>query len=105
VIAAPAALFQARHFKGMGTDMAKDKIGVGIIGLSPGRSWAAGSIVPGIKALPEYNLVAASTTKMESANAVAKEFNIPHAFDNHQALVSHPDVDLRICMTSATAPT
>jgi predicted dehydrogenase len=69
-------------------------IGVGIIGLSPGRSWAAMTIVPGVRALPDYKLVACSTTRMETASACAKEFDIPHAFDNHKALVNHPDVDL-----------
>ena len=74
--------------------MANERIGVGIIGLSPGRSWAATSIVPGLKALPEYEIVAVSTTRMESAQAAAKEFNIPHAFDDHRSLVNHPDVDV-----------
>jgi predicted dehydrogenase len=73
--------------------MAK-QIGVGVIGLSPGRSWAAMVIVPGILAVPDFKLVACSTTRMESATACAKQFNIPHAFDNHQALIAHPDVDL-----------
>lgn len=69
-------------------------IGVGIIGLSPGRSWAATAIVPGIRALPDFKLVACSTTRMESATACAKQFGIPHAFDNHKDLIAHPDVDV-----------
>jgi predicted dehydrogenase len=38
--------------------------------------------------------VALSTTRQSSADAAAKEFGVPHAFDNVQALVNHPDVDL-----------
>ena len=73
--------------------MAK-KIGVGIIGLEPGRSWGAVAHIPALRALPDYDIVAVSTRRQESASAAAAAFGIPHAFDNHAALVAHPDVDL-----------
>jgi predicted dehydrogenase len=74
----------------------KKKIGVGIIGASPlnPNSWAMNAHIPAIKALPEdYELRAVSTSRRESAEAAEKEFGVP-AFDNHQDLVNHRDVDL-----------
>jgi predicted dehydrogenase len=52
------------------------------------------AIVPALKALADYELVAVSTTRMESAKAAAKELGVSFAFDNHQALVNHPGVDV-----------
>lgn len=73
--------------------MAK-KIGVGIIGVEPGRSWAAVAHIPALRELPEYDIVAVSTRRKESAAAAAAAFGIANAFDNHAELVAHPDVDL-----------
>lgn len=69
-------------------------VGVGIIGVAPGRSWAALSHIPALRALPDYDIRALSTTRQESASAAAAEFGIPRAFDNHHDLVNDPDVDL-----------
>lgn len=71
-----------------------EKIGVGIIGVAPGRSWAAVAHIPALRALPDYEIVALSTTRMESARAAAEEFGVAKAYDNHQDLVNDPDVDL-----------
>jgi predicted dehydrogenase len=68
-------------------------VGVGIIGASP-EGWAAISHIPALKALPEYDLRAISTTRRASADRAAKQFGVPVAFDNHQELIDHPDVDL-----------
>jgi predicted dehydrogenase len=69
-------------------------IGVGIIGVAPGRSWAAIAHIPALKALPEFEIRALSTTRQESASAAAAAFGVPKAYDNHHALVNDPDVDL-----------
>ncbi|MGK2908249.1 MAG: Gfo/Idh/MocA family protein [Sphingobium sp.] len=69
-------------------------IGVGIIGVAPGRSWAALSHIPALRALPDYEIRALSTTRQESASVAAAEFGVAKAYDNHQALVNDPDVDL-----------
>jgi predicted dehydrogenase len=74
--------------------MRNSKIGVGIIGVQPGRSFAAIGHIPALKALPEFELVAVSTTKMETARAAAKVYGIPHAYDDHSDLVNDPAVDL-----------
>lgn len=71
-----------------------DKIGIGIIGVAPGRSWAAISHIPAIRSLDDYEIVALSTTRMESAKAAADEFSVPAAYDNHMDLVNDPKVDL-----------
>lgn len=69
-------------------------IGVGIIGVAPGRSWAAVAHIPALRALPAYEIVALSTTRQESALAAAAEFGVAKAYDNHESLVSDPAVDL-----------
>ena len=71
-----------------------DKIRVGIIGVQPDRSWAAVAHIPALAELPDFEVTALSTTRQESADAAAARYGIPHAFDNHQALVNCPDVDL-----------
>lgn len=71
-----------------------DKIGVGIIGVAPGRSWAAVAHIPALNVLPDFEVRALSTTRRESADAAAAEFGIPHAYDNHRDLVNDPGVDV-----------
>lgn len=68
-------------------------IGVGIIGGSQG-GWASISHIPALKALPDFELRAVSTSRQESANAAGKEFGVEAAFDNHADLLAHPGVDV-----------
>lgn len=68
-------------------------IGVGIIGGSQG-GWASISHIPALKALPDFELRAISTSRQESANAAAKEFGVEATFDNHADLLAHPGVDV-----------
>lgn len=74
--------------------MSNDLINVGIVGVAPGRSWSAISHIPALQSLSGYRINALSTTRMSSAEAAAKAFSVPHAFDNHHDLIQHPDVDL-----------
>lgn len=69
-------------------------IGVGVIGVAPGRSWAALAHIPALHALPAYEIRALSTTRMESAQAAAAEFGVSQALDNHVDLINAPGVDL-----------
>src|SRR6266404_5890245 len=71
-----------------------NKIRVGIIGANPERGWALWTHIPALAALPKYTLQAVSTSRRESADAAAKKFHAPLAFDHHADLVRHPDVDL-----------
>jgi predicted dehydrogenase len=70
-----------------------DKISVGIIGAST-SGWAAMAHVPALKALPDYQLRAVSTTRRESAEQAAQLFGVPHAFASSEALLAHPRIDL-----------
>lgn len=71
------------------------RLGVGIIGVTPGRSWAALAHIPALRSLPDlYEIVALSTRNRNSAAAAAAAFSVPNAFDNHDELVRHPAVDL-----------
>lgn len=71
------------------------KIGVGLIGVQPDRSWAAVAHIPALRAQPEdYEVVALSTTKQASADAAAERYGVPHAFDSAEKLVACPGVDL-----------
>ncbi|MET0404985.1 MAG: Gfo/Idh/MocA family oxidoreductase [Cystobacter sp.] len=72
----------------------KSRIGVGIIGANPEQSWAKNAHIPALRALADYELRALSTSRKESAQEASRVFGVPLAFDNHQALVEHPDVDL-----------
>ena len=74
--------------------MIGQKIRVGIIGVQLDRSWAAMAHVPALQSLAGYEITAVSTTRQVSADAAAARYGIPHAFDNAQALVSSPDVDV-----------
>lgn len=69
-------------------------IGVGVIGLSAERGWAGLAHVPALRALPDYELRALSTTRKETAAAAAAAFAVPLAFSDHASLVDHPDIDL-----------
>ena len=72
----------------------RSTIGVGIIGASPDSGgWAVTAHIPALRALPDYCLVAVSTSRRESAEAASRTFGVP-AFDNHEALIAHRDVDL-----------
>jgi predicted dehydrogenase len=70
------------------------RIGVGVIGVAPGRSWAAIAHIPALRALPAFEVRALGTTRMDSAQAAAEAFGVAQAFDNHADLVNAPGVDL-----------
>src|SRR6184192_1005377 len=69
------------------------RIRVGIIGANPDRGWAAQAHIPALKLLSDdFEITALSTSRRESADAAAKLFGVPVAFDNHQELVNSPAV-------------
>ncbi|MHA6688291.1 Gfo/Idh/MocA family protein [Mesorhizobium sp. A556] len=70
-------------------------IRVGFIGLNPGIHWAATAHIPALTALPnDYQVVGVANTSLASAKKAADVFGMPHAFENAQALVDSPEVDL-----------
>jgi predicted dehydrogenase len=69
-------------------------IRVGLIGANPEQSWASVSHLPAIQALPQFELVAVSTTRQDTAEQAAKRFGASLAFHDARDLVAHPDVDM-----------
>lgn len=75
--------------------MTDKPIRVGFIGLNPGIHWASTAHIPALKALPNDFVVAGvANTSLASAQNAAQAFDLPHAFENAQTLVSSPDIDL-----------
>ncbi len=73
----------------------KDKtIGVGAIGVEPGRSFAALAHIPALQALPHYQVTALSTRRLESAQVAGQALGVANCYDNHAALIADPAVDL-----------
>lgn len=71
-----------------------DRIGVGIIGANAHRGWARAAHIPAIGLVPQFALVALSTSRAESAREAAAAYGVDLAFDDHHALVTRPEVDL-----------
>lgn len=70
-------------------------IRVGFIGLNPGIHWASTAHIPALQALPDdYVVTGVANTSLASAQNAAKAFGLPHAFENAQALVESPEIDL-----------
>lgn len=77
--------------------MASNKIRVGFIGLNPGIHWASMAHIPALRALADdYEIAGVANTSLASAQRAADAFGIPYAFENAQALVNSPEIDLVI---------
>src|SRR5947208_9949684 len=73
---------------------ALSKLGVGIIGVSPTRGWAATAHIPALRALPNYDIRALSARTAESARAAGETFGVSAVFSDHEQLVTQPDIDV-----------
>ncbi|GJG86765.1 oxidoreductase [Gemmatimonadetes bacterium T265] len=79
----------------MPTLMTTPRIRVGIVGLQPGRSWAARAHVPALRALrDDYEIVGVANTSRASGEQAAAALGIPRAFADAAELVAAPDVDV-----------
>src|SRR2546428_10249241 len=74
--------------------MPESTLGVGIIGVSPVRGWAATAHIPALRALPNYEIRALSASSAESARAAGEAFGIKAVFPDHEQLVIQPDIDV-----------
>jgi predicted dehydrogenase len=74
--------------------MAESMLGVGIIGVSPARGWAATAHIPALRALPNYEIRALSAHSPGSARAAGEAFGISAAYSNHEELIARPDIDV-----------
>jgi len=69
-------------------------LGVGIIGVSAIRGWAAVAHIPALRALPNYEIRALSAHSAGSARAAGDVFGVSAVFTNHEQLVTQPDIDV-----------
>jgi predicted dehydrogenase len=69
-------------------------LGVGIVGVSPVRGWAATAHIPALRALPDYEIRAISAHSAESARAAGEVFEVSSVFSDHEQLVTQPDIDV-----------
>src|SRR3989440_7178732 len=74
--------------------MPDSTLGVGIIGVSPVRGWAATAHIPALRALPNYEIRALSAHSAESARAAGQVFGVSAVFADHEQLVTQPDIDV-----------
>lgn len=76
--------------------MSHKPLGVGIVGVQPGRSWATLSHIPALAALPDRFRIAgiANTSRASAEAAVAATGLATAAFDDVAALVASPEVDV-----------
>src|SRR5256886_3923243 len=74
--------------------MPESTLGVGIIGVSPVRGWAATAHIPALRALPNYEIRALSAHSAESARAAGEVFGVSAVFSDHKQLVTQPDIDV-----------
>jgi predicted dehydrogenase len=73
---------------------ATSKLGVGIIGVSASRGWAAAAHIPALRALPGFELRALSASSPESARAAGDAFGVGAVFSDHEHLVGQPGIDV-----------
>src|SRR5213080_5471604 len=74
--------------------MPESTLGIGIIGVSPVRGWAATAHIPALRALPNYEIRALSAHNVESAHAAGEVFGVNVVFSDHEQLVTQPDIDM-----------
>jgi predicted dehydrogenase len=75
--------------------MIRQRLKVGIVGLQPGRSWAARAHIPALQALADsYEIVGVANTSLASAQRAAAEIGLPRAFANVAELIAAPEVDV-----------
>ncbi|MFE7838732.1 Gfo/Idh/MocA family protein [Streptomyces sp. NPDC057474] len=76
--------------------MSAQAIRVGIIGAG---GWASYGHIPALRTLPEFEVVAVSARRKESAQQAAEKFGIPRMYGDAFELIKDPDVDLVAVLT------
>src|SRR5205085_12680635 len=69
-------------------------LGVGIVGVSPVRGWAATAHIPALRALPNFEIRALSAHNAQSARAAGEVFGVDAVFSDPEQLVTRPDIDV-----------
>ncbi|MFG3029175.1 Gfo/Idh/MocA family protein [Streptomyces sp. NPDC048253] len=76
--------------------MSEQTIRVGVIGAG---GWATYGHLPALRTLPEFDVVAVSARRKESAEKAAEKFGIPRAYADAHELIKDPDVDFVAVLT------
>jgi predicted dehydrogenase len=85
------------------TNSPSSKIGVGIIGLSAKRGWAAIAQLPAFRAYPDgFEVRALAATTLESARESAAKHGVPLYFGDYHELLKRPEVDLVVVSVKVT---
>src|SRR5204862_2178339 len=74
--------------------MPESRLGVGIIGVSAVRGWAAAAHIPALRALPNYEVRALSAHSADAARSAGQAFGVSAVFSDHEQLVRQPDIDV-----------
>src|ERR1700687_2260064 len=74
--------------------MPESTLGVGIIGVSSVRGWAATAHIPALRALPNYEIRALGAHNPECARAAAPVFGVAAVFSDRRQRVARPDIDV-----------
>ncbi|MCS0462886.1 MULTISPECIES: Gfo/Idh/MocA family protein [Rhizobium] len=68
---------------------------IGIVGVQPGRSWAARAHIPALRTLADsFEIVGIANTSKASAQAAAAEMGVSKAFAGVAELITSPEVDI-----------
>lgn len=78
------------------------KIGLGFVGLSARRGWAAASHIPAIANLPQYEIRALTASSPETAKAAADRYKVPFWSDSEALLAARPEVDVVVVTVKVT---
>lgn len=70
---------------------------VGIIG----ASFARAAYLPALRHIPDVEVVAIASARLESAQVAAEQFEVPHAYDDWQQMLERHDFDL-VCIATPT---
>jgi len=88
-------IFEVRPCEGEQNAMPGKRFGVGIVGVEPGRSWAARGHIPALRALSEtFEMIGIANTSKASSEAAAAATGLSRAFTDVAALVAAPEIDI-----------
>jgi predicted dehydrogenase len=74
--------------------MSKSRIGVGFVGLSATRGWAARGHLPALALVPEFEIRGLVGATPESAAAAGEKYGIAYTTSQLSDLLARPDIDL-----------
>src|SRR5438270_5604062 len=75
--------------------MNRERFGVGIVGLQPGRSWAAVAHIPALRYLhDDFEIIGVANSNLASSQAAATASGIPRAFNDVSDIVASPEIDV-----------